>query len=83
MTDSPKCLRCGGADLKAGHLEAEFLLQGQFVPVAAFQLEDGDGLSQKERMLPIKASMCLDCGFVEFSGDPEAAKAVIKRIETD
>ena len=77
MTDSPKCLKCGGADLKAGHL------QGQFLPITAFQLEDGDGLSQKDRMLRIKAFMCLDCGFVEFSGAPEAAKALIKRIEAD
>jgi predicted nucleic-acid-binding Zn-ribbon protein len=77
MADIPKCLKCGGTDLKAGQLA------GAFLPVSAFRPEGGSGLSYKKHTMPIKATMCLDCGFVELAGDPKSAKTIIKNIETD
>lgn len=75
MTDSPKCLKCGGTDLKAGQL------RGAFLPVSAFQPEGGSWASYKKHAMAVKAAICLDCGFLEISGDPETAKALIKTIE--
>ena len=74
MTDNPKCLKCGGTDLKAGKLS------GAFLPVSVFRPEGGSWASYKNHAMAVKAVMCLECGFVELSGDPEAAKAVVERI---
>ena len=77
MTDDSKCLKCGGTDLKAGKLS------GAFLPVSVFRPEGGGLASYKNHALPVKAVICLDCGFVEISGDPEVAKAVVNRSEAD
>jgi len=77
MTDKSKCLKCGGTDLKAGKVS------GAFFPVSVFRPEGGSLASYKNHAMPVKAAICLECGFVEISGDPEVAKAVLKRIETD
>ena len=74
MTGSPKCLKCGGMDLKAGKLS------GAFLPVSVFRPEGGSWASYKNHAMAVKAVMCLDCGFLELSGDLKATKALVERI---
>ena len=78
MADSQKCLKCGGTDLKSGKCSGAFSSAFIFRPEGASFFQR----SSKAQGVPVQAAICLDCGFVEFSGDPEAAKAVIKSIET-
>ena len=76
MSDSPKCLKCGGTDLQPGQL------WGRFFPTAsAFIPKGGSTWSYNTQSLITKNTICLDCGFVEVSCDPEAAKALVKKIE--
>jgi hypothetical protein len=72
-----RCLRCQGTDLKPG------TLSGPFLPVSLFRPEGAGWASYKKHSFCVRATICLDCGFVQISGDPEEAKAVIKRIETE
>ena len=74
--NDPKCLKCGGTNLKPGSI---WSWGAFFRTVCCFRPE---GLSSKKPYLLLTATMCVDCGFVEISGDPEAAKAVIRKIET-
>ncbi len=76
MADRPKCLKCGGMDLKAGKLS------GAFLPVSVFRPEGGSWASYKNHAMAVRAVMCLDCGFLEISGDPETARTLVKRIES-
>ena len=75
MSESQKCLKCGGTDLKPGQL------CGAFQPGLAFRPEGGGLASYKKHAINVQASICLDCGFVAISGDPDAAKALIKKVE--
>lgn len=47
MTDSPKCLKCGGTDLTAGKLS------GAFFPVSVFRPEAGGLASYKNHALAV------------------------------
>ena len=76
MDDNPKCLECGGMELKPGQL------MGYFFPTAsAFIPKGGSKRSYNTQSLLTKNTICLDCGFVEISCDPEAAKVLVKNIE--
>ena len=79
MADSPKCLKCGGTDLKAGKASGAV-----FFPCQIFIFRP-EGMSMfrrssKPQGVPVKATICLDCGFLEMSVDPEAAKVVIESM---
>ena len=76
MSESQKCLKCGGTDLRPGKFVGRF-----FPTVCNFRPEGGSGISYKMHTAGLKVAMCPDCGFLEMSGDPENLKAVIKRIE--
>lgn len=74
MSDETRCMKCGGTDLKPGMLTAP--------GVCAFVPEGGSAISHQNSVVPgNRATVCLDCGFLEVSCDPEAARATIKRIE--
>ena len=75
MRESPKCLKCEGTHLKPGQL------CGAFEPGLAFRPEGGGSASYKKHAINVQASICLDCGFVAISGDPDAAKALIEKVE--
>lgn len=76
MDRSPKCLKCGGTDLKDGRLFTVFLM----VEGIALLVDGGSSLSSKKDALPLEAAICLECGFVAFACDPKAARAVAERI---
>ena len=72
--DSRTCMKCRGTNLKPGRLTTPGLCS--FVPAG------GTGASYQNQVVPGNiATVCLDCGFLEVSCDPDAVKAVIKRIE--
>ena len=79
MDRSPTCLKCKGNNLKPGALLS---FGGFFHSVRFFRPNGGSSRSSKNHAVPVSATMCVDCGFVEISADPEAAKAVNKRIES-
>ena len=77
MNDSPKCLKCGGTELKPGQL------MGYFFPTAsAFVPKGGSKRSYNTQSLLTKNTICLNYGFVEITYDPEVAKTLVKKIET-
>ena len=72
--DSRTCMKCRGMNLKRGHLT--------FPGTCSFIPEGGTAVSFKNQVVPGNlATVCLDCGFLEVSCDPETVKAVIKSVD--
>jgi hypothetical protein len=77
MEAPAKCLKCGGTDLKPGELCISYIL----FPVSVFRFEGQRSFGFGNAALPIKTTICLDCGFVDMSGDPVAARAFLQKTE--
>lgn len=76
MSEIPKCLKCGGTELKPGTI-ASSLNRPYFVP-------DG-GILRTVTLagVELNAKMCLKCGLLQISADPEAVKASINQMGRD
>ncbi len=74
MEHSAKCLKCGGTELKPGHL-----CTSGYQPITRFWVKGSRHFWLMGTFIPLTSTICLTCGFVELVGDPEAARAAIEK----
>jgi predicted nucleic-acid-binding Zn-ribbon protein len=66
-----KCLKCDSAQLESGKLVG---LGVHFRP-------NNLRFSTLKTGIPVNATMCMNCGHIEFSGDKESVKSIVKKKE--
>jgi hypothetical protein len=70
MPIEKKCLRCGGAQLQPGKIKSTGKIW--------FKPAKTKFLTLKTSNVDLQASLCLDCGTIDLTGDPGKAKALAK-----
>ncbi|HYE62134.1 MAG TPA: hypothetical protein VD997_09065 [Phycisphaerales bacterium] len=68
MSDTKKCIRCGGTRLEPGALGSFSL---------TFRPKNTPFLTMASNDVAVDANMCLDCGTVEFVGDVVKARKLM------
>ena len=65
------CPRCGGTQFESGHM---MIPHGGEVIFRLFKTS----VTQRFPNISVSADICLSCGALEFSADPEKARALLK-----
>lgn len=71
MTVNKTCLRCGSSILEPGRVQSTGLLY--------FRPSNPRVMTVRTADIPLQASMCLDCGTVEFGGEVKKARKLSKQ----
>ena len=74
MEHSAKCLKCGGTELRPGHLST-----ADWKYITQFWVKGRRSFWRRGTFVPLTSTICLKCGFVELIGDPEAARAAVEK----
>ena len=69
MTIDRKCTRCGGSRLEAGKIES-------YSGPVFFKPDNVRFFTFETSRVEVRASICLDCGTVEFVGDIDKARSL-------
>lgn len=68
-----QCQRCGGTQLEPGTLGSSGVV---------FRPQNTKFFSLKTNDIVLKANMCVECGHVEFVGDPRALQSLLGKQAT-
>jgi predicted nucleic-acid-binding Zn-ribbon protein len=71
MTDNNTCSRCGSSKLESGRVQSTGRLH--------FHIENPRFLTIHTGYVPILATMCLDCGKIDFIGEVDKARKISKQ----
>lgn len=71
MTESCKCLECGGTRLAKGSLHSTGKM--------SFRPEDAKFLKLKTANVDVEACLCLDCGSISLKADQEKVKQLTEK----
>ena len=71
MSNSLKCLNCGGTNIEQGTLNS--------TGKTYFRPSDARFLKLETANIKVQANMCFDCGFVNLMGDTVKLKELIKK----
>ena len=75
MTDKNTCSRCGGDKLESGRVQSTGRLH--------FHFENPRFLTMHTGYVPILATICLDCGKIEFIGEVDKARKISKKNQEE
>lgn len=65
------CARCGGTQFEAGHL---MIPHGGEVVFRLFKTS----ITQRQPNIAVSTDICMSCGALEFTADPEKARELLK-----
>ena len=65
-----KCSRCGGKDLERGKLNAQVGITFRPARLKFLVLSTG--------RVPVQADMCMNCGAIALTAEPDEVEAIIK-----
>ncbi|MGD8262135.1 MAG: hypothetical protein PVG70_03305 [Desulfobacterales bacterium] len=71
MNTTKTCLRCGNSSLEPGRVQSTTLLY--------FRLANPRIMTVRTADIPLQASMCLDCGTIDFGGEVKKARKLSKQ----
>jgi len=71
MNEQAKCPNCNGTNMEPGSLHSAGALH--------FRPEHAKFLKLKTANIEVDAGLCLDCGFVSLTADPDRVKALTDR----
>ncbi len=75
MDGEKNCSRCGGSSLEFGKVQSTGRIY--------FHFEDPRFLSLHTGYVPIVATMCLDCGKIDFFGEVDKARKISRQEQPD
>jgi hypothetical protein len=73
MTGTKTCLQCGSSSLEPGRVQSTGRLY--------FRPANPRIMTVRTADIPVRASMCLDCGAIDFRGEVNKARSLSKQTE--
>ena len=75
MAHETTCSRCGNSKLESGRIQSTGRVH--------FHFENPVFITMHTGYVPVVASMCLDCGAIELTGEVEKARKISKQSQKE
>ena len=73
MAHEATCSRCGSSTLESGRIQSTGRIH--------FHFENPLFLTMRTGYVPVTASMCLDCGTIDLTGEVDKARKISKQSQ--